>query len=100
MLFSIKESIFKAWYPRTGYGLGFEQAEVTVSPQSHTFTCRLILPERAPPSSWLTDTQGRWLVGTGSWSPHWWCRPAGHRSRRSVLSLLPGGSESGAVGVW
>ncbi|MGW2776431.1 4'-phosphopantetheinyl transferase family protein [Streptomyces olivaceoviridis] len=65
LLFSIKESIFKAWYPRTGYGLGFEQAEVTVPPQSHTFTCRLILPEQTPPSSWLTDTQGRWLVWDG-----------------------------------
>ncbi|MFF8911271.1 4'-phosphopantetheinyl transferase family protein [Streptomyces olivaceoviridis] len=65
LLFSIKESIFKAWYPRTRYELGFEQAEVTVCPQSHTFTCRLILPEQAPPSSWLTDTRGRWLVRDG-----------------------------------
>jgi 4'-phosphopantetheinyl transferase EntD len=65
LLFSIKESIFKTWYPRTQHELGFEQAEVTVAPESRTFTFRLILPDDAPATAWLADARGRWLAQDG-----------------------------------
>lgn len=33
LLFSIKESVYKAWFPREGVWLGFEEAEVVIDPE-------------------------------------------------------------------
>lgn len=33
LLFSIKESMYKAWFPREGVWLGFEDADVTIDPE-------------------------------------------------------------------
>ena len=41
LLFSAKESVYKAWFPLTGRWLGFEDADVTISPDG-TFTARLL----------------------------------------------------------
>jgi 4'-phosphopantetheinyl transferase EntD len=65
LLFSIKESIFKAWYPRTRYELDFHEADVTVAPESGTFAFRLNVAADAPATDWLTDNRGRWLVRDG-----------------------------------
>lgn len=61
LLFSAKESIYKAWYPRTSTWLDFAEAEVSFSSQSNEFTARLLIP--APPD--LAEMTGRWLVTRG-----------------------------------
>lgn len=61
LLFSAKESVYKAWFPLTGTWLGFEDADVTIEPDG-TFTARLLSPARAPaPASFA----GRWLAAAG-----------------------------------
>jgi 4'-phosphopantetheinyl transferase EntD len=66
LLFSAKESVYKAWYPLTGRWLGFEDAEVTVHPTDRTFTARILVDgtttDGGPP---LTTMTGRWLVRDG-----------------------------------
>jgi 4'-phosphopantetheinyl transferase EntD len=61
LVFSAKESVYKAWYPLTGLWLGFDEAEVTVDPATATFTTRLLI-DAAPP--W-TSFHGRYTVGRG-----------------------------------
>jgi 4'-phosphopantetheinyl transferase EntD len=88
MLFSAKESVYKAWFPLTGRWLDFEEAELTfggvdlasdgiapgpdgIAPgpdgapatldRTGTFTVRL-LAEGPPPSA---EFAGRWLVADG-----------------------------------
>jgi 4'-phosphopantetheinyl transferase EntD len=41
LLFSIKESVFKAWYPLTKRWIGFDDSTVTINPDNHTFVARL-----------------------------------------------------------
>lgn len=43
LLFSIKESVFKAWWPATGRWLDFDEATVTIAPGG-TWTARLSAP--------------------------------------------------------
>ena len=52
LLFSAKESVYKAWFPLTGRWLGFEDADVTITPDG-TFTARLLAEpqHRARPAS-------------------------------------------------
>lgn len=42
LLFSAKESTYKAWFPLTGRWLGFEQAQLTMDPGRRTFTATLL----------------------------------------------------------
>ena len=65
LLFSAKESVYKAWFPVTGRWLGFEQAAVTIGPAAGTFTARLMVPgpERHDPR--LDELTGRWLARNG-----------------------------------
>ncbi|MFE9560513.1 4'-phosphopantetheinyl transferase [Streptomyces sp. NPDC006487] len=66
LLFSAKESVYKAWYPYTGQRLEFTEAEVRFHP-SGVFTARL-MPRRsapAPDRGQAPDLSGRWLVGDG-----------------------------------
>jgi 4'-phosphopantetheinyl transferase EntD len=65
LLFSAKEAVYKAWYPLTGRWLGFEQADVTISPATGTFTARLLIPATGPGGSALTSFTGRWLARDG-----------------------------------
>jgi len=68
LLFSAKESVYKAWFPLTGRWLGFEDADVTTLPDG-TFTARLRTglteltepSEAQPPASFA----GRWLAAGG-----------------------------------
>ena len=41
LLFSAKESIYKAWFPAHRGWLGFEDATLTIDPATHTFAARL-----------------------------------------------------------
>ncbi|BAL91876.1 putative phosphopantetheinyl transferase [Actinoplanes missouriensis 431] len=59
LLFSAKESIYKAWYPLTGRWLGFEDAELTIDPVERTFTGRILID--AP----FDDMHGRFLIENG-----------------------------------
>jgi 4'-phosphopantetheinyl transferase EntD len=65
LLFSAKESVYKAWFPLTGRWLGFEDAELTVNPDG-TFTARILVDgtttDGGPP---LAAMSGRWLVRDG-----------------------------------
>jgi 4'-phosphopantetheinyl transferase EntD len=62
MLFSAKESVYKAWFPLTGRWLGFEDAAVTIDPIDGTFTARLLVPGPAVNGARLSAFAGRWLV--------------------------------------
>ncbi|MFE9692482.1 4'-phosphopantetheinyl transferase [Micromonospora sp. NPDC005806] len=66
LLFSSKESVYKAWYPVTGRWLGFEDAELSVDPAAGSFMARLLVDgtrtDGGPP---LTELRGRWLVAHG-----------------------------------
>ncbi|MFJ3503373.1 4'-phosphopantetheinyl transferase [Streptomyces sp. NPDC090135] len=44
LVFSAKESVYKAWYPLTGRRLDFDQVLVTVSPDDGVFSARLLVP--------------------------------------------------------
>jgi 4'-phosphopantetheinyl transferase EntD len=62
VLFSAKESIYKAWYPLTGRQLGFEHARLTIDPAG-TFAAKLLIDgirtDGGPP---LIELRGRFLV--------------------------------------
>lgn len=61
VLFSAKESIFKAWYPVTHRWLEFEDAEIQLDADS--FSARLSISD---PTGEVPDTvTGRWLVADG-----------------------------------
>jgi 4'-phosphopantetheinyl transferase EntD len=65
LLFSAKESIYKAWYPLTSRWLGFEDARLTIDPAG-TFAARLLIDgartDGGPP---LTELRGRFVVAHG-----------------------------------
>jgi 4'-phosphopantetheinyl transferase EntD len=58
LLFSAKESVYKAWFPLTRRWLGFEQAAVTLEPDG-TFDVELLV---AGP---VSGFRGRWLARDG-----------------------------------
>jgi 4'-phosphopantetheinyl transferase EntD len=63
LLFSAKESVYKAWFPLTRRMLGFEEAELTFDVSAGSFAARLLVSgtriDCAPP---LTGFTGRWTV--------------------------------------
>ncbi|OAH13472.1 4'-phosphopantetheinyl transferase family protein [Streptomyces jeddahensis] len=66
LLFSAKESVFKAWYPVTGVDLGFHEADLTFrqadgATTRGVFTARLLRPVPAAPQEFC----GQWLVRDG-----------------------------------
>ncbi|KAB1915490.1 4'-phosphopantetheinyl transferase [Micromonospora sp. AMSO31t] len=66
LLFSAKESVYKAWYPLTGRWLGFEDAELSVDPAVGRFAARVLVDAtRADGGPPLATLHGRWLVAGG-----------------------------------
>jgi 4'-phosphopantetheinyl transferase EntD len=65
LLFSAKESVYKAWFPLTGRWLGFPDAEVTVSPADGTFTARLLVTGATAGGCPVDGFAGRWLARDG-----------------------------------
>ncbi|MDP9870147.1 MULTISPECIES: 4'-phosphopantetheinyl transferase family protein [Streptosporangium] len=64
LLFSAKESVYKAWFPLARRWLDFEEALVAFEP-SGTFTARLLVPGPLVAGRRLTGFTGRWLVADG-----------------------------------
>ncbi|MFG1603118.1 4'-phosphopantetheinyl transferase [Actinoplanes sp. NPDC049265] len=66
VLFSAKESVYKAWFPLTGRWLGFEDAELDFQPGAATFTAAILIDatrtDGGPP---LTTLTGRYQVTQG-----------------------------------
>lgn len=65
LLFGIKESLYKAWFPLTGRWLGFEDASVEIDRRHHTFFARLLVPGPRVGERELTGFSGRWLAANG-----------------------------------
>lgn len=65
LLFSIKESIYKAWFPLARSWLGFEDAGVEVDPARGTFTASLSVPGPTLGGRKLDGFAGRWLAAEG-----------------------------------
>lgn len=61
ILFSIKESIFKSWYPITHTWLDFNEANIYIDPLNGVFEAKLLLKcHKIWPYS--TNIQGKWIV--------------------------------------
>lgn len=65
LLFSAKESIYKAWFPLTHRWLDFEEAIVTPDPHAGTFAARLLVPGPVVDGRRLDGFSGRWTVAKG-----------------------------------
>jgi 4'-phosphopantetheinyl transferase EntD len=64
ILFSAKESVFKAWSPMTGRRLAFAEAEVSLDP-SGAFTARLLVAGPVVGGRRIGVFSGRWAVDRG-----------------------------------
>ena len=65
LLFSIKESIYKAWFPLTRSWLGFEDASVSIDPCGETFEAHLLVPGPTLDGRKLDGFSGRWMAADG-----------------------------------
>jgi 4'-phosphopantetheinyl transferase EntD len=66
LLFSAKESVYKAWYPMTKRWLDFTEAELDLDVRAGRFTARLLVPgPELPGYGTVTGFAGRWLVRDG-----------------------------------
>jgi len=65
LLFSAKESVYKAWFPLTRRWLDFSQASLTVDAAARTFSARLLVTATGPDGRPLTGFTGRWLARDG-----------------------------------
>jgi 4'-phosphopantetheinyl transferase EntD len=62
LLFSAKESVYKAWYPLTGTQLDFKDAVIVFDARYGTFDARLLVSGSIVADQPLTGFAGRWLV--------------------------------------
>jgi 4'-phosphopantetheinyl transferase EntD len=60
LLFSAKESVFKAWFPLTGRWLDFSECIIAVDPDLTTFTATLTVPGPVVAGHRLDRFTGRW----------------------------------------
>jgi 4'-phosphopantetheinyl transferase EntD len=65
MLFSAKESVYKAWFPLTHRWLNFEEASVSFDPVRGIFSARLLVEGPIVNGAVLTGFEGRWAVSHG-----------------------------------
>jgi 4'-phosphopantetheinyl transferase EntD len=65
LLFSAKESVYKAWFPMTGQWLGFEDVVVTLDDSGGGFSARLVVAGPVVAGRNLTEFTGRWLARDG-----------------------------------
>lgn len=65
LLFSAKESVYKAWFPLARRWLGFEDAVLTVAPDTGVFSARLLVEGPWVGTRQLTTFSGRWLASDG-----------------------------------
>jgi 4'-phosphopantetheinyl transferase EntD len=62
LIFSAKESIYKAWQPLTGEWLGYLDAELTLDPDQGAFEARLLLPPHPALGKGFSSFRGRFTV--------------------------------------
>jgi enterobactin synthetase component D / holo-[acyl-carrier protein] synthase len=65
LLFSAKESVYKAWFPLARRWLGFEDAEISFNPADGTFRAHLLIAAPVVDGYQLDGFTGRWLAGDG-----------------------------------
>ncbi len=65
ILFSAKESLYKAWYPLARRWLGFEEAVVTIRPDAGTFGARLLVAPPLLAGREVAEWFGRFAVRDG-----------------------------------
>lgn len=65
LLFSAKESVYKAWFPLAKRWLGFEDAVLQLDPSASAFSARLLVPGPALAGRPLQEFSGRWMVRDG-----------------------------------
>ncbi|RKT56451.1 4'-phosphopantetheinyl transferase family protein [Saccharothrix australiensis] len=65
LLFSAKETVYKAWFPLARTWLGFEDAELTVNPDDGTFRARVLIEAPVVDGVPLDGFTGRWLAREG-----------------------------------
>ncbi len=75
VLFSAKESVYKAWFPHAGAMLDYDEADVTLQ-RDGTVTARLLVAGPTVDGHRLTGFTGRWhvendLVVTAATRPTW-----------------------------
>ncbi|WP_405713918.1 4'-phosphopantetheinyl transferase superfamily protein [Streptomyces xanthophaeus] len=66
LLFSLKETVYKAWYPATRRRLEFEDARITIDLSAGAFSAQVLAP--SPLRRYgrpLDRLSGRWLVSGG-----------------------------------
>ncbi|MGW7612385.1 4'-phosphopantetheinyl transferase family protein [Streptomyces sp. NPDC054766] len=62
VLFSAKESVFKAWFPLTGRWLGFEDCEIALDADRGTFAAALRVPGPVVAGVRIDGFAGRWRI--------------------------------------
>ncbi|GAA2157659.1 4'-phosphopantetheinyl transferase superfamily protein [Kitasatospora kazusensis] len=65
LLFSAKESVYKAWFPLTGCWLDFTEATIRIDPVARSFTARLLVPGPLVAGSRMAGFDGSWLARDG-----------------------------------
>ncbi len=65
LLFSAKESVYKAWFPLARRWLGFEDAILEIDPSEGTFTARLLVTGPSLADGPLCTLPGAWMVREG-----------------------------------
>lgn len=65
LLFSAKESVYKAWFPLARRWLGFEDARLTLNPAARTFEARLLVEGPTLDGRTVDRFSGGWLVRDG-----------------------------------
>ena len=70
LLFSAKESVYKAWFPLTGRWLDFSEADIDIragdsDSRAGRFDARLLVPGPVVGGRRLERFEGRWIVGRG-----------------------------------
>jgi 4'-phosphopantetheinyl transferase EntD len=65
LLFSAKETVYKAWFPLAERWLGFEDARVQIDRDRRSFSVRLLVPGPVVEGRELNGFSGRWLAGDG-----------------------------------
>lgn len=62
VLFSVKESVYKAWFPLAGRWLGFKDAVVRLDPSTGKWAAELLVTGPTVDGAPLSTFHGQWLV--------------------------------------
>jgi 4'-phosphopantetheinyl transferase EntD len=88
LLFSAKESVYKAWFPLTGRWLDFEEASVDFRAADHesgSFYARLLVPGPVVAGVTLLGFTGHWLVRDGLLFTAIAVAPNGSSAERTIV---------------